>query len=63
MTDRASNELVTELRVRGYAVLPAPRHVELSDATARVDSDWSLAMDGVDALSERRTLQRAVRFD
>jgi hypothetical protein len=49
MTDRAPNELVTELRLRGYAVLPAPRHVELSDATARVDSDWSLAMDGVDA--------------
>jgi hypothetical protein len=32
----------TELRARGYAVLPAPRRVELRDEVVRLDEDWGL---------------------
>jgi len=33
---------VTELRLRGYAVLPAPRTLELRDETVRLDASWRL---------------------
>jgi len=36
---------VTELRARGYAVIPAPRQVELEEAQLRIDGSWRLAPD------------------
>jgi hypothetical protein len=43
----ASPALVTPLRLRGYAVIPAPREVELADATLAVDAAWQVSLDGV----------------
>ena len=40
--------VVTELRARGYAVLPTPRQVELEDGSARLDAEWKLALEKVD---------------
>ncbi len=37
-----STGIPTELRARGYAVLPAPRHVELLDETVHLNEDWGL---------------------
>ena len=37
----------TELRLRGYAVLPAPRHVELTGETVVLDEDWGLQSPGL----------------
>jgi len=41
-------QFVTELRARGYAVLPAPREVELGEEAVRIDAGWRLTHD-VDA--------------
>jgi hexosaminidase len=40
--------VATELRLRGYAVLPAPRRVELRDGALRLAGDlWHVRLDGV----------------
>ncbi len=41
-------QFVTELRARGYAVLPAPRQVELGEEAVRIDAGWRVTHD-VDA--------------
>ena len=40
---------MTELRARGYALLPTPRHVELGSGTVRLDEGWDLQVAGVSA--------------
>ena len=47
--DTDKTGVVTELRARGYAVLPTPRQVELEDGSVRLDAEWKLALDKVDA--------------
>ena len=39
--------LVTDLRARGYAVLPAPRQVRLEEGTVKVDRSWGLELSGL----------------
>jgi len=39
---------VTELRLGGYAVLPAPRRVELTGKTVVLDGDWGLQLVGME---------------
>jgi len=43
-----SEGVVTELRRRGYAVLPAPQRVELQEGAVRLDATWALTFSGVD---------------
>jgi len=47
--DDAAGGLVSPLRARGWAVLPAPRTVELPGGTARVGPAWAIAAPGLDA--------------
>ena len=39
--------VLTELRARGYAVLPAPRRVELQAGSVRLDASWRLERPGL----------------
>ncbi len=49
MTDTpASVPSVTPLRRLGYAVLPTPRHVELTGELVDVDGDWGFRAPGLD---------------
>lgn len=47
MNESSSDGFVTELRARGCAVLPAPRKVELEDASVRLDAQWRILPSGV----------------
>jgi hypothetical protein len=40
-------EVVSELRARGYAVLPVPRRVELAEGSVRLDATWRLRLSEV----------------
>ena len=44
----ASGGFVTDLRRAGYAVLPAPRRVELAGEEVRIDASWGLVLSQVD---------------
>lgn len=48
MGERQAAGLATELRRRGYAVLPAPREVTLQQGTVQVDDTWGIELDEVD---------------
>jgi len=47
MNAGSGSGFVNELRARGWAVLPAPRQVELDEGTVRLDADWKLALTDV----------------
>jgi hypothetical protein len=47
MSERTGQDAVTELRARGYAVLPAPRQVALRSGTVRLDAGWRLETAGI----------------
>jgi len=47
MTQYTGDGVVTPLRARGYAVLPAPRQVLLHEGSVRIDGSWRLLTSGV----------------
>ena len=47
MTPSSPDGFVTELRTRGYAVLPAPRVVRLTEGTTRIQPGWAVSLDNV----------------
>ena len=47
MSETDTGCFVTDLRARGYAVLPAPRNVQLEDSCVRVDAGWALSLNDV----------------
>jgi len=49
MSREATGDLISDLRLAGYAVLPAPREVRLEGAAVRVDASWGLKLSDVDA--------------
>ncbi len=72
MSSESDGAFVTELRARGYAVLPAPRKVELNDGSVRVEGSWGLDAAGaegngiaartlIEALSDEHGLKLAGR--
>ena len=48
-TMAASQPCVTALRLRGYAVLPEPRKVELGMGAVGVNALWKVQAEGLDA--------------
>lgn len=49
MADHGDAPGATALGRRGYAVLPAPRRVDLAGGTVRLDAGWHIATEGVGA--------------
>ena len=47
MSERRTDGVASELRGRGYAVLPAPRQVQLEEGTVRLDGAWGLTLSEV----------------
>ncbi len=47
MNETRSNGMLSELRGRGYAVLPAPRQVQLEEGAVRLDRAWGLTLSEV----------------
>jgi len=48
VSETGSDGVVSELRGRGYAVLPAPRQVELEQGAVRLEGEWGLTTAEVD---------------
>ena len=49
MADQHTAAVVNALRAQGYAVLPAPQHVELHEQNIPIDIDWELHLSNVPA--------------
>src|SRR5689334_6992074 len=47
MSNPSTQASSTDLRARGYATLPVPRHVELHEDAVRLNAGWAVALYGV----------------
>ncbi len=61
MTEQSRRGFVTELRARGWCVLPTPRQVDLDGGAARIGAGWSIAATDLEADDiAARTLRAAL---